>query len=143
MSPRPHHRPSRSPSELAKLEADIGKVLAEAIALDDPDGESITLHDPPKARARRDGLQVVTRMSTSGGKHWGITLGAFPTRTEAEKILLRTALQDLSALDGALRKVVHRSDGYRANFVGLNETMALKACARLRAYKASCQTLGP
>ncbi|MGI9393051.1 MAG: D-alanyl-D-alanine carboxypeptidase family protein, partial [Boseongicola sp.] len=49
---------------------------------------------------------VVTRMSTSGGRHWAINVGRFSSRHEAEKVLLQTALVELGTLDEALRKVV-------------------------------------
>ncbi len=90
-----------------------------------------------------DGQRVVMRMSTSGGRGWGIRIGAYPTRMDAEKVLLRTALEDLSSLDGALRKVVLRKGRYQAQFVGLTEGRAKRACSRLRVWRQNCEILGP
>lgn len=87
--------------------------------------------------------EVVTRISTSGGRHWGINVGRFGTRHQAERVLLQTALVELSTLDQALRKVVQRSSGFDANFVGLSEDQAALACRRLAARNLDCEPLGP
>ena len=90
-----------------------------------------------------DETVVVTRMSTSGGRHWAINVGRFASRHEAEKMLLKTALVEVGTLDEALRKVVQSPQGYEANFVGLSEERAELACRRLTAQNVSCQPLGP
>lgn len=87
--------------------------------------------------------EVVTRISTSGGHHFGINVGKFNTRYEAERVLLKTALTELETLDMALRKVVPSGGGYNANFVGMTEEMAALACRRLAARNEPCTTLGP
>ena len=86
---------------------------------------------------------VVTRMSTSGGRHWGINVGRFTTRYEAERVLLKTALAELGTLDEALRKVASSPRGHDANFVGLTQEAATRACARLQARNLTCTTIGP
>ena len=87
--------------------------------------------------------EVVTRVSTAGGRHYGINVGKYASQYEAERVLLKTALVEISTLDEALRKVVSRSGGYEANFVGMTEDMAQLACRRLEARRMSCTTLGP
>ena len=86
---------------------------------------------------------VVTRLSTSGGRHWAINVGRYTTRNEAERVLLQTALVEMSTLDVALRKVVRSSKGWEANFVGLTEDRAAMACRRLNARNVSCAQVGP
>jgi len=86
---------------------------------------------------------IVTRLSTSGGRHWGISVGRFPNRHEAERVLLTTALTELATLDDALRKVVPRGGAFDANFVGMTRERAALACRRLEARDVDCQTLGP
>ena len=86
---------------------------------------------------------VVTRLSTSGGRHWGINVGRFNTRYQAEKVLLRTALAEMSTLDGSLRKVGQSSRGFEANFLGMTKEGADLACRRLSARNATCTTIGP
>ncbi len=90
-----------------------------------------------------DTPQVVTRLSTSGGRHWGINVGRYPSRYAAEKVLLKTALTEMSTLDGTLRKVVRGNRGYEANFVGMTRETADLACRRLQARQIACFTIGP
>ena len=87
--------------------------------------------------------RVITRASTSGGRHWGISLGKHVTRDHAERLLLKTALQEIETLDEALRKVVQRPQGWEANFVGMTHDGAALACARLTARGVECETRGP
>ncbi|MDR9393827.1 MAG: D-alanyl-D-alanine carboxypeptidase family protein [Roseovarius sp.] len=87
--------------------------------------------------------KVVTRLSTSGGRHWGVNVGRYPSQYKARKILLQTALSEMSALDGSLRKVVRRSNGFDANFMGMTRDMADRACRRLQAKQVTCFMIGP
>jgi D-alanyl-D-alanine carboxypeptidase len=87
--------------------------------------------------------EIVTRMSTSGGRHWGVNVGRFPSRSAAEKVLITTALAEMSTLDGSLRKVVQRPQGFDANFLGMTRDTADLACRRLAARNVSCFMIGP
>lgn len=106
----------------------VEQVLAEAVAAD-------VQADQPR--------EVVTRLSTSGGRHWGINVGRYPSRYAAEKVLVKTALAEMATLDGSLRKVVNRKGGFDANFVGLTREKADLACRRLQARQVSCFMIGP
>ena len=102
--------------------------------------------DKPAAALPEDDIdtpQVVTRISTSGGRHWGINVGRYASRYAAEKVLLKTALTEMSTLDGTLRKVVKNSRGFEANFVGMTRETADLACRRLQARQIACFTIGP
>ena len=88
------------------------------------------------------GPEVVTRISTSGGRHWGINVGRYNTRYDAERVLLRVALNEMSTLDGALRRVTQRSGGFDANFMGLTRDGADLACRRLQARGTTCFMIG-
>jgi len=87
--------------------------------------------------------EVVTRLSTSGGHHWGVNVGVYGTSFEAERMLLQTALLELETFDDALRKVAKTSRGYNANFVGMTQEQAGLACRRLLARGSTCQAFGP
>ena len=87
--------------------------------------------------------EVVTRLSTSGGHHWGVNVGRYPSHYAAEKVLLKTALSEMATLDGALRKVVRRPQGYEAHFVGMTRDTADLACRRLQARNVTCFMVGP
>jgi len=136
---RPRPRVVRMAKRTAGQEAEINNAIIASSAK--PEAPVVVADARPAPRD--DGLTVVTRVSTSGGRQWAISLGSFNTRNEAEKLLLRTALQDFSSLDGALRKVVSRRGGYQAIFVGLSEAMAWRACSRLNARRQNCDASGP
>ena len=87
--------------------------------------------------------EVVTRVSTSGGRHWGVNVGRFGSRYAAEKVLIKTALAEMATLDGSLRKVVRKPQGFDANFLGMSRETADLACRRLQARNVSCIMIGP
>ncbi len=87
--------------------------------------------------------EVVTRLSTSGGRHWGINVGRYPSHYAAEKVLVKTALAEMATLEGSLRKVVNRKGGFDANFMGLTREKADLACRRLQARQTTCFMIGP
>ena len=86
--------------------------------------------------------EVVTRVSTSGGAHWGVHLGHFNTRSEAERLLLQIQLAESATLGDGLRKVVERKGGYDANLMGLAQDNADLACRRLQSRAIQCFTIG-
>ncbi len=87
--------------------------------------------------------EAVTRLSTSGGHHWGVNIGRFSTSDAAERILVKTQLVESATLGQSLRKVTQKGGGFDANFLGLSEEQASLACRRLTARGIPCTTLGP
>ncbi|MEO9648619.1 MAG: D-alanyl-D-alanine carboxypeptidase family protein [Roseobacter sp.] len=87
--------------------------------------------------------EIVSRISTSGGHHWGVNVGQYSSRYLAERALVTTALTELETLDGTLRKVVKRNTGFDANFLGMTRDSANLACRRLSARNLECKTVGP
>jgi len=162
---RPRTRPSNAQvllasaaadSDQTKLQAGISAAVAEAAvaavteAATAPDAAPETTAQRPAARpenlvlARVEPQQeVVSRLSTSGGHYWGINVGQFNTRYQAEKVLLRTALAEMTTLDGSLRKVHQTPRGFDANFMGMTRETADLACRRLQARNVPCATIGP
>ncbi|WP_370450690.1 D-alanyl-D-alanine carboxypeptidase family protein [Palleronia sediminis] len=137
-SPRPAPRPvPQAPvmvAEVAPGGVDVSRLAQGAVAV---------APVPPGRPATVEGQEIVTRISSSGGRHWGINLGRFASRYQAEEILLKTALIEISTLDQALRKVVQGPSGWEANFVGMTQDRAALACRRLSARDLPCSTLGP
>ncbi len=87
--------------------------------------------------------EIVTRLSTSGDLQWGINVGRYTSKYQAEKVLLRTALTEMATLDGSLRKVVRTAKGFDANFMGMTRETADLACRRLQARNVTCFMVGP
>ncbi|UWQ21369.1 D-alanyl-D-alanine carboxypeptidase family protein [Jannaschia sp. W003] len=92
----------------------------------------------PEPRPDAPVLEVVRRAEAGSGIY-GITLPRQPSRWEADKLLLRTALQELEALDDALRQVAQVAGGYEPSFVGLSQREAQRACLRLQAREVECR----
>ena len=120
---------------------DLG-ALQSSPPLPRPSSIVLAAVDPatPKADAPRE---VVSRVSTSGGRHFGIHLGKETTRDAAERRLLRAALTEIDMLSDALRKVVKRGGAFEANFVGLSQADAALACQRLAARGEACSLISP
>ncbi len=83
----------------------------------------------------------------TGGAAWGVQLGAFRSKGDAERHLLTMALRDMPELNGGLRRIeagkVQGVTFYRAQFVGLSQAAAEQACASLARERSDCQTLAP
>jgi D-alanyl-D-alanine carboxypeptidase len=89
-----------------------------------------------------EALVVVTK-STSGERHWGVNVGAYASRSEAERALLKTGLAESATLNEGLKKITEKGGKYRASFLGLSEDQADLACRRLRARGMDCEAIGP
>jgi D-alanyl-D-alanine carboxypeptidase len=98
--------------------------------------------DPAAAPLLAPQPEVVSRMSTSGGHHWGISIGSFRSRDAAERALIQVALAESSALDGGLRRVVQRGGGWEGSILGLTRDGADLACRRLQARGTTCFMVG-
>jgi D-alanyl-D-alanine carboxypeptidase len=86
--------------------------------------------------------EVVIVMSTSGGRHFGVNVGEYPSRYEAEKALLKTALAESATLNEGNRRTSQSGGKWRASFMGLTEEQAELACRRLSARAIPCETVG-
>lgn len=82
-------------------------------------------------------------VSTSGGRHWGVNIGRFGSTAAADRALMQTMLAESTTLGDGLRKIVQKSGGFDANFMGLTQDMADLACRRLQARGTQCFTIGP
>ena len=87
-----------------------------------------------EAETADEPIAVASGAGTTGGNDWGVQLGAFRAKGDAERRLLTTALKDVPELAGGLRRVepakVQGATVYRAQFVGLSQS---DAAGRLRA----------
>ncbi|VDC25210.1 serine hydrolase [Pseudogemmobacter humi] len=124
--------------------ADATAVIEEpaAPARKAPIFDSVALASAEPAAAPEEELVVISK-STSGSRGWGVAVGAYASRYEAERALLKTGLAESATLDQGLRKVTERGGKYRASFLGLSEDQADLACRRLRARGMACETMGP
>lgn len=131
-------RPRPRPGEIVMTAVPTGAPTAAANGAPDaaPTPETI-------AAVAAEVGDIVAQLSTSGARHWGVTLGKFRSQAAAERALLQTALAEPLALEGGLRRVATRPTGYEANFVGLGHDQADLVCRRLQARGTTCFVLGP
>ncbi|WP_108893432.1 D-alanyl-D-alanine carboxypeptidase family protein [Palleronia abyssalis] len=148
---RPSLRPSREPAvdpdliaqavsdSISRVVPEVANVTPSPQAV--PETQIVAVSPEPPTRPTEG--EIVTRMSSSGGRHYGINIGRYGTRYQAEQELLKTALTEITTLEDALRKVVRSPQGWEANFVGMTQERASMACVRLAARDVNCNTLGP
>ncbi|MCF1707605.1 serine hydrolase [Tabrizicola sp. J26] len=123
---------------------------AEPVALVSLSGSTKPRHKPEDMYADAEPVmasadtapEMITRLSTSGGRQWGINIGRFNSRSGAEAQLRKVALAETTTLSNGLRKVVASGGKYDANFVGLTQDEADLACRRLQARAIQCFTMG-
>ncbi|WP_420395928.1 D-alanyl-D-alanine carboxypeptidase family protein [Nioella sp.] len=111
----------------------------EIVAYDSTEIELAVIDPDPEPPVQ----EIVTRASSSGSRLYGVSLGRYPSRFAAEQLLLRTALAELGTFDEALRNVVQRTGGFEAQFAGMGQEQAERACARLMSRNITCTTYGP
>lgn len=114
-----------------------------AMAQDTPPAEIAALGGVQPSKAAPKGGEVINRLSTSGGKHWGVNVGRFASSDAAERILVKMQLIESATLGDSLRKVTQKGGGFDANFLGLTEEAAALSCRRLLARAIPCIALGP
>lgn len=108
-----------------------------AMILTSQDDQNLRNATPPKTEPK-----VVTRMSTSGGRHFGVNLGLYPSRSMAERELFKIVIAESMTLGQGLRKVLERSVGYNANVMGLTQDQANQACRHLQTRAVPCELIG-
>jgi len=106
---------------------------------------SENIEEKPSLKLKNNNdLVVVSRVSEPRIKNWKIDLGKHNTRFQAEKLLLKAALHEISLLAGAKRFVVQGRGGFQARFTNLSKNNAEKICIKLKARNfQNCRALGP
>ena len=132
---RPMPRPGATPAAAVAQAAGSASTFAVAVAR-------------PRAPEAVEPVSVANSgTATTGGNEWGVQLGAFRAKGDAERQLLTTALMDVPELTGGLRRVeaakIQGVTVFRAQFVGLSQASALGACEALARLRADCLALAP
>jgi D-alanyl-D-alanine carboxypeptidase len=132
-------------AEVVTIEKPLGVVGAPAVdaAPQRRPAKLLMASAEPAKDAPKAAPVVVTRVSTSGGRHWGVNVGRYASRATAERTLMQIALAESTTLRDGLRKVMERKGGYDANYMGLTQEQADLACRRLQARAMQCFTIGP
>ena len=135
-----------TPTELTVTAAPAAETKVALVAVAPrPPKRKAPIYDAPEAAVatpEEAGETEVVTVSTSGGRHYGVTVGRFSSNYEADRFLTKTVLAEGATLGNGLRKVVKGSRGFDANVLGLTQREAEIACSRLQAKGVSCFTLG-
>lgn len=139
-------------SAIAATETDDATARAVAVALTQvpqvlrpqrrPARVTYSTSDMAVAMATPANHPVVVSTKDSATGKWGVRVGRYNTRYEAERVLLQTALQQVDLLADARRTVVSGAKGYEVQFVGLSQHEATLTCQRLSALDERCATFG-
>ncbi|WP_254367967.1 D-alanyl-D-alanine carboxypeptidase family protein [Paracoccus sp. Z118] len=144
--------PAAAASTFVVAQADIPAVEEEPLEEGDRTDDSVALLKSEKPLPRTDTIilaamdapdaaplaQEVVSRGGSGKGSYGVTLGRYKSRSEAEQLLLKTALQESAALDSAESRVADTKRGFEANFVGLSKGAAELVCSKLQARQQDC-----
>jgi D-alanyl-D-alanine carboxypeptidase len=135
-APRPAPRPGSGSTAVAK-----------ATVSGSPSTFAVAPRQATQARQAAAGVPDAGGSGSTGGNAWGVQLGAFRSKGDAERHLLTMALRDMPALNGGLRRIeaakVQGVTVFRAQFVGLSQSAAESACASLERERSDCVTLAP
>jgi D-alanyl-D-alanine carboxypeptidase len=129
--------PAADPAPVAPKTASV-KPARSAPIFDSPEEPAVI----ETAEAAAPAEEVVVAKSTSGGRHFGVNVGNYTSRSQAERELLKVALVESATLSQGLRKISEKGGKYHANFMGLTQDQAALACRRLKARGVACETLG-
>ncbi|WP_112321241.1 D-alanyl-D-alanine carboxypeptidase [Oceanibium sediminis] len=108
-----------------------------------PKGLTVAALTPTDTVQNRAPLEAKSVRADNRGTYV-VQLGGQHNRSNAERLLLTTALQEMEALEGSQRDLqpTGQPGWYRARFVGLSAQAAETACARLAAARQTpCQVL--
>ncbi|TVR43830.1 MAG: hypothetical protein EA386_15285 [Rhodobacteraceae bacterium] len=88
--------------------------------------------------------EMISRLSTSdSGRTWGVSLGQFPSRGEAERGLITVKMAEAGALGNGVSRIRQTSGRFEASFAGLTQAEAERACLRLSARSMDCSVAHP
>ncbi|MGL4236586.1 D-alanyl-D-alanine carboxypeptidase family protein [Tabrizicola sp.] len=124
---------------VAPPEVELAAAAVETPKRQAPIFDAVEAVEVPVEEAQEE---VVVVMSTSGGRHFGVNVGEYPSRYEAERALLKTALAESATLNEGNRRTTQSGGVWRASFMGLTEEQAELACRRLSARAIPCETVG-
>lgn len=127
---------------VAKAPEELPFQIASAAAAVAPPKRRTPIYDDAATGPAPAEQQEVVSFSTSGDRHWAITVGRYNSSYEAEKALLKMQLVESATLNSSLPKVMQKSGGFEATFVGLTQDQADLACRRLQARSVTCFTIG-
>jgi hypothetical protein len=127
------------PSDIPSTQSTPAEVVAEQA----PDTEG-GITPPPATETKREDTVAEDKIQISN--HWGVQIGAFRTRSQAERMLQHVKGNYHELHDGEPLVATVKVRGgrmYQARFTGLTQPNAAGACNALQARGHTCVTLKP
>lgn len=124
-------------------QANAGSLALVASTPPEPRSETVILAAMGEGDiANPAALEIVSRAENSG-RHWGVVLGLYRSKAEADELLMQTALQGGDILENANRHVADTLRGFQPSLANLTKANAQLTCERLQAKQQDCQVVGP
>lgn len=87
-------------------------------------------------------VEIVNRKGVTG-RNYGIVLGMYRSKAEADQLLMQIALRHGDSLTGAARNVADTKRGFQPSFANLTSAAAELTCEQLQAKQQECRVTGP
>nr|WP_232845079.1 D-alanyl-D-alanine carboxypeptidase family protein [Paracoccus onubensis] len=89
-----------------------------------------------------EAVEIVSRKENSG-RNYGIVLGMYRSKAEADRLVMEIALRQGDVLSGAARHVADTNRGFQPSFANLTLADAQLTCEQLQAKQQECRVVGP
>lgn len=129
------------PSPAAQAPASADSLTLEASAAPRPRSDTVILAAMGEGDLASPEAVEIIRRSSDSRRNWGISLGMYRSRAEADRLLVQTALQDGATLGQAKRNIADTNRGWQASFVNLSQAEAELACNRLATRQQTCSVV--
>lgn len=137
--------PVARPTEVAETSAPrgaAGSLSLVASPAPKPRSETVILAAMGEGDLGEPEALEIVRRPVNSGRSWGVTLGLFTSKAEAERLLLRSALEDGALLEGAARHVADTRKGFQPGFANLTKASAELVCDRFASRSQECRVVG-
>lgn len=105
-------------------------------------GAAVIIASLDAPAADRPPTVKLSRSAGQSGRGYGIALGYYKSKGEADAALVATALSQSGTLQKANRHVANTAKGFQPSFAGLSKSAAQLTCQRLSARKQTCRVIG-
>lgn len=145
ITPKPLNGQSTLPSQSIRPRARPARLPDGTIVSDYTNAPAVVL-TPPSNKPTRYATamaptSVVMKVQPSNARRdWGIDIGGYYSKYDAQKALLQVALSDIEFLGAAERSVRHTPTAWRGVFTNLTEQEAAQICSRRASRNLDCRS---
>lgn len=133
--------PAAAPAPEPQMQAAPGTLSLDSSRAPKPRSETVILAAMGEGDLSAPEALEVVRRPTDSGRNWGVSLGRYTSQAEADRLLLRLALQDGNLFGAARRHVANTNRGFEPQFGNLSKGHAELACERMQSRSQPCQVI--